>query len=187
MIDLAMHMMDIVQNSIRAKAQNIEIDLFENNDDATLLFRVKDDGQGMNDDAVKKLTDPFFTTRTTRRVGLGVPFLKMTCEQSGGSLRVESEEGAGTTIEGVYRTDNLDCLPLGDIAGCIALLLRANPDKNFRFTYRMDELLFTLDSGELKEQGIDLQQAHMLGVMKAFIRENLDELYKHRSFWSYLC
>ncbi|MFA5554930.1 MAG: ATP-binding protein [Phycisphaerae bacterium] len=187
MIDLAMHMMDIVQNSIRAGAKKIGIDFIENNDEATLLFRVTDDGSGMNEESLEKLHDPFYTTRTTRRVGLGVPFLKMTCEQTGGYLKVQSEEGKGTFIEAAFRTDNPDCLPLGDIAGYLTLLLRANADIHFRFTYNLDELDFTLDSEELNEQGIELQHAEMLSMVKQFIRENLQLLYRDRSPVSYLC
>lgn len=187
MIDLAMHMMDIVQNSIRAGAKKIGIDFIENNDEATLLFRVTDDGSGMNEESLEKLHDPFYTTRNTRRVGLGVPFLKMTCEQTGGYLKVQSEEGKGTFIEAAFRTDNPDCLPLGDIAGYLTLLLRANADIHFRFTYKLDELDFTLDSEELNEQGIELQHAEMLSMVKQFIRENLQLLYRDRSPVSYLC
>ena len=187
MIDLAMHMMDIVQNSIRAGAKRIGIDFIESNDKAMLLFRVTDDGSGMNKESLQKLHDPFYTTRTTRRVGLGVPFLKMNCEQTGGSLKVQSEEGQGTLIEAVFCTDNPDCLPLGDIAGYLTLLLRANPDIHFRFMYKLDELDFTIDSEELKEQGIELQHTEMLSMVKLFIRENLQALHRDRSAVSYLC
>ena len=101
MVDLAMHMMDIVQNSLRAGAQRIEIGLMVNSRDHTLLFRIKDDGAGMDAETVKKLDDPFFTTRTTRKVGLGVPFLKMTCEQTDGRLKVFSEKCRGSEMEAI--------------------------------------------------------------------------------------
>lgn len=187
MIDLAMHMMDIVQNSLRAGAGKVDIDLVENSSDHRLLFRVKDDGDGMNRETVEKLADPFFTTRTTRKVGLGIPFLKMTCEQTGGTLKVFSEEGRGSVVEAVYRTDHPDCLPLGDMAGYLALLLNANPDVRFRFTCRIDEAEFILDSDELKGQGIELQHPQMLAAVKEYIRENLREIYKKRSSHNFLC
>ncbi|MBF6627867.1 MAG: ATP-binding protein [Proteiniphilum sp.] len=187
MIDLAMHMMDIVQNAIRAGGKRIGIDFVESSEKDALLFRVTDDGSGMSEAGLAKVDDPFFTTRTTRRVGLGVPFLKMTCEQAGGSLKVLSAEGRGTTIEAVYRTDHPDCLPLGDIAGYLTLLLKANPAICIRFVYKLDELDFTLDSEELKMQGIELQQAEMLTTVRQYIRENLQALQRDRSAESYLC
>ncbi len=187
MTDLAMHMMDIVQNAIRAGAETIGITFIERSKKNTLLFRVTDDGSGMNEESLEQLDDPFFTTRTTRRIGLGVPFLQMTCEQTGGSLKVLSAEGRGTTIEAVYRTDHPDCLPLGDIAGYLTLLLKANPAICFRFVYQLDASEFTLDSDVLKAEGIELQQAAMLSLVKQYIREHLHALHKDRSTESYLC
>lgn len=187
MIDLAMHMMDIAQNSIRANAKTIAIVLNEDNKDHTLTFSVQDDGCGMNEEQVKKLADPFFTTRTTRRVGLGVPFLKMTAEQTGGSLKIISANGEGTAIEAVYRTDNPDCLPLGDLAGYLTLLLKANPGIRFRFVYRLNDETFELDSEELKQQEIDLRHAQMVAAVKEYMNENLTELFNKRSPHSFLC
>lgn len=176
MTDLAMHMMDIVQNSLRANARNVGIDIEERSGDCTLTLRVTDDGKGMSRETVEKLVDPFFTTRDTRRVGLGIPFLKMTCEQAGGGLEIISIEGEGTTIEAMYRTDNIDCLPMGDVPGYLSLLLKANPDIAFRFTYRVDEAEFVLDTEELRKQGIEWESAGMLAVIKEYIRENMNEV-----------
>lgn len=173
MTDLAMHMMDIAQNSLRAGAQNVGIDIEARSDDRTFTFRVTDDGKGMSRETVERLVDPFFTTRDTRRVGLGIPFLKMTCEQAGGGLRIISEEGEGTTIEATYRTDNIDCLPMGDVPGYLSLLLKANPKVAFRFSYRVDETEFVLDTEELRKQGIEWESAGMLAVIKEYIRENM--------------
>lgn len=187
MIDLAMHLMDIAQNSLRAGAVNVGIDLLVDSGTHTLLLRIKDDGDGMDSATLEKLADPFFTTRTTRKVGLGVPFLKMTCEQTGGRLEVSSEKGKGSTVEAVYRTDHPDCLPLGDLAGYLSLLLRANPEIHFRFCYRIDEAEFTLDSDELKAQEIDLKYPQMLEAVREYIRENLKEILKERQSHSFLC
>ncbi len=185
MIDLAMHLMDIAQNSVRAQAQNVEMSFVEEGN--SLLFSVKDDGCGMTEEQVKKLSDPFFTTRTTRKVGLGVPFLKMTAEQTGGSLNIASQEGKGTLIEAEYRTDHPDCLPLGDLAGYVTLLIRSNPQIGFRFTYRLGKEEFTLDSEELKQQNIDLQPAEMTSAVKEYINENLKDIFRHRAATSFLC
>ncbi len=176
MTDLAMHMMDIAQNSLRADARNVGIDIEESSGDHTLTLRVTDDGKGMSRKTVEKLVDPFFTTRNTRRVGLGIPFLKMTCEQTGGGLKITSTEGEGTIIEAIYRTDNIDCLPMGDVPGYLSLLLKANPEVTFRFSYRVDESEFVLDTDELREQGIELEAAGMLAAVKEYIRENMNAI-----------
>ena len=176
MTDLAMHMMDIAQNALRADARNVGIDIEERSDDRTLTLRVTDDGKGMSRETVEKLVDPFFTTRDTRRVGLGIPFLKMTCEQAGGGLQIISTEGEGTTIEAIYRTDNIDCLPMGDVPGYLSLLLKANPEVAFRFTYRVDNTEFILDTEELREQGIDWADAGMLAAIKEYIGENMNAI-----------
>lgn len=170
-----MHMMDIVQNSLRAGAQSIGIGIEEKSNDRTLMLRVTDDGMGMSREGLERLDDPFFTTRNTRRVGLGIPFLKMTSEQAGGGLSISSEVGKGTCIEAVYRTDNPDCLPLGDVAGYLALLLKANPEVAFRFTYRNDGTEFVMDTEELEAQGIDRDDAGMLSAIKEYVQENIND------------
>ncbi|MDD2328655.1 MAG: ATP-binding protein [bacterium] len=187
MVTLGMHMIDIVQNAIRAQAGQITITLEEQGDESFLLFRVEDDGTGMSPEELERMTDPFFTTRITRRVGLGIPFLKMTCEQTGGSLRVASTEGEGTTVEALYRTDNPDCLPLGDLEGSLLLLVMANPAIRFRFVYQVGKEAFLFDTDALREQGIDLQHPQMLTPVKRYIRENLEVLWRHRAAASYLC
>ena len=183
-----MHMMDIVQNSIRAGASNVEITFIENKTDSSLTFSVKDNGTGMTEETVRKISDPFFTSRTTRKVGLGVPFLKMTCEQTGGSLTIQSELNKGTEITAVYRTDHPDCLPLGDLAGYLVLLLIANPKMDIKFTYRLGDEKFEISARELAENGIDdLNSAGMSAAVKEYINENLKELFLVRKSESYLC
>ena len=188
MVDLAMHMMDIAQNSIRAEAKNIEISFIENNTENTLIFAVKDDGTGMSPETVAKLSDPFFTSRTTRKVGLGVPFLKMTSEQTDGKLEINSEIGIGTEIRATYNTNHPDCIPLGDLAGYMILLLIGNPGINFKFLYQLDDEKFELSTAELAENGIDdLSSAEMSSAVKEFMNENLKELFGKRKKESFLC
>jgi len=187
MVDLSMHLMDIVQNSIRANAKTIDILFEEKTKDHTLTFVVNDDGIGINKEMLKKMDDPFFTTRATRKVGLGVPLLKMTCEQTGGSLEVKSEPKMGAWVKAVYRTDHPDCLPLGDIAGTLALLLKTNPEIRFRVLYRLDDDEFRFDSDELKQLGIDLDTAEMFFALKEFFTANFEELFRKRPCGSYLC
>lgn len=188
MVDLAMHMMDIVQNSIRAGAKNIEISFIEKNENFSLTFSVKDDGKGMSEETAVKISDPFFTTRTTRKVGLGVPFLKMTSEQTGGNMEIVSALNKGTKITAVYKTDHPDCTPLGDLAGYMVLLLIGNPTVNFRFHYQLDDENFEISSRELAENGIDdLSNATMSKAVKEYFNENLKEVFKKRDNTSFLC
>jgi len=188
MVDLAMHMMDIVQNAIRANATRIDIGFIEESRKGTLTFTVSDNGSGMVPETVERVEDPFFTTRTTRRIGLGIPLLKMTSEQSGGSLRVVSLPGAGTVVEAVFRTDNPDCLPLGDLAGYLVLLLVANPDIHFSFSYRLDRDHFLIDTEEWVKQGFtDFSKKEMAPAVTEFIAENLKTVYRKRNSESFLC
>lgn len=188
MVDLAMHMMDIVQNSISAGAKNIAVELVEESTGNRLRFSVKDDGSGMDEETINKLTDPFFTSRITRKVGLGVPFLKMTSEQTGGGLEVYSRPGKGTEIVASYRTDNPDCIPLGDLAGYFVLLPGANPQINFALSYRLDDAIFEVSTDMLREEGIDdFSSAGMMQTIKSYINEHLEQLFAKRKTDSYLC
>lgn len=188
MIDMAMHMMDIAQNSIRAEATKIDIGFEEQSSDATLLFYLSDNGSGMTKEMIEKLKNPFFTTRITRRVGLGIPFLKMTCEQTGGNMKINSQPGIGTSIEAVYKTDNPDCLPLGDIAGYLMLLIVGNPDIRINFSYKLDENRFHLDTEELRQNGItDFHNNEMASAIKEYINENLKDITSKRNKNSFLC
>jgi len=183
-----MHMMDIAQNSIRANAKHIDISFIENQSDNELVFCVQDDGDGMSDEMIAKITDAFFTTRTTRKVGLGVPFLKMTAEQTGGSFFIESELGKGTKIKAKYKTNHIDCLPLGDIPGYLILLFIANPELQISFHYKLDNDIFSVSTLELVDEGVtDLQNATISSAVKQYVKENLDELLRPRATNSFLC
>jgi hypothetical protein len=188
MVDIAMHMMDIAQNSIRANAKHIDIAFRESQSANELVFCICDDGDGMSSDMIAKITDPFFTTRTTRKVGLGVPFLKMTAEQTGGSFFIESELGKGTKINAKYFTNHIDCLPLGDISGYLILLFIANPKLHISFQYKLDDEVFSVSTSELADEGItDLQNAEISAAIRAYVNENLQALMRTRNTNSFLC
>ena len=187
MVDIAMHMMDIAQNSVRANASLIDISFVEDETKNLLTFSLRDDGDGMSPELLEKVTDPFVTTRTTRRVGLGLPFLKMTAEQAGGSFHIDSKVNQGTFVSVSYRTDNVDCLPLGDVSAYLILLFIANPELDIRFKYVFNKNEFAVGTMELREQGIvDLQDADMARAIKEYVKENLNELWEMRSQSSYL-
>ena len=131
MRELSLNVMDIVQNSVRAGASLITVQVAESKKHDTLTITITDNGCGMSAEQVKSVIDPFFTTRTTRKVGLGVPLFKMEAEMTGGSFQIDSEKGKGTKVTAVFRPSHVDMIPLGDIASVIHLLITCNPELDF--------------------------------------------------------
>lgn len=127
MQDLSLHALDIAENSIRAGASLIQIELIEDESKNLVLLRIEDNGKGMSDEMLAKVTSPFFTTRTTRRVGLGIALLKQNCVQSEGELVITSRLGQGTKIVATMEYHHMDCLPIGDMTSTLITLIRANP------------------------------------------------------------
>ena len=126
--------MDVAQNSVRAEASLVYITVEESDKDDLLTITISDNGCGMTEEQVKQVIDPFFTTRTTRKVGLGVPLFKMSAEQTGGSFNIESQVGRGTKTQASYVKSHVDMTPLGDINSTVSILIRCNPDIDFVFT-----------------------------------------------------
>jgi len=138
MEDLSLHILDIVENSIGASASKIEILLAEDTKQDQLCLQITDNGQGMDAQACKQALDPFFTTRTTRRVGMGLPLLAQAAKESGGSLDLTSEPGRGTTIKAAFQLSHPDLKPLGDIAETLRTIVSGRPDLDLRFEYIKD-------------------------------------------------
>lgn len=151
MKDLSLHLMDIAQNSTAAGAAHIDIALETRQDPAVLVLSVADDGRGMAPEFLARVQDPFTTTRTTRKVGLGIPLLKLSAELTGGSLSVVSEPGVGTTLLAVFGLDSIDRIPVGDIAGTLAALVTAWPDIEWRMHLGSPKEQFDLTTLEMKE------------------------------------
>ena len=128
MRDISLHMLDLVQNSITAGASLIRIS-FVLNSEGWLTFCLADDGKGMSPDFVEAVTSPFTTTRTTRKVGLGIPMLAANCRLTGGDVTVTSRVGEGTTLTGTFNTQSIDCLPMGDLVGTMLSLIITNTEK----------------------------------------------------------
>lgn len=149
--EISLGILDIAQNSIKAEASLIEICIDVDSVNQKLLFQIRDNGCGMNDDQLKGVVDPFFTSRTTRKVGLGVPFMKQSAECTGGSFRIESTLNKGTVLEATFNTDHIDCMPLGDITETVLSLITMNEAIDFVYTYSYDKRAFTLDTREIRE------------------------------------
>lgn len=154
MEDLSLYVLDITMNSVRAGAKNIDISLIEEGE--WLTFSVTDDGCGMSAEQVAKLSDPFFTTRKTRKVGLGVPFLKMLAEMTGGGVKIqstpeaESPDAHGTVITAVFGIHHIDFIPLGDMVETVKTLIQGSPDINFTYTHKMPDREVHLSCSELR-------------------------------------
>ena len=126
MRDLSLHLLDLAQNSITAGASLVTIRLTLG-EDGMLTMELSDNGKGMSPELLARVTSPFATTRTTRKVGLGIPMMKENAEKAGGMFKLESEEGKGTTLTCSMDTGNIDCLPLGDLSGTLLSLMLTNP------------------------------------------------------------
>jgi hypothetical protein len=175
------HILDITQNSIKAGANTIIISLTDSEGTqgrTSLLFSIEDDGCGMDEETVKRVTDPFYTTRTTRKVGMGIPFLKQNAEQTGGSVTVSSEPGKGTILKASFITSNIDCPPLGDIYTTVALLITGNPGINIIFRYIINDETFELSTADVKEAmgDMDISLPKVTSFLKDMIYENLSAL-----------
>jgi len=150
MRELSLNVMDIAQNSISAGANRITISVNEDSKTGCMTITVSDNGCGMTAGQVANATDPFFTTRTTRKVGLGVPLFKMEAEMTGGAFEIKSEKGIGTTVTANFMVSHVDMIPLGDINSTVLLLVTCNQDRDFIFHHSIDSREFTLDTRELR-------------------------------------
>lgn len=178
MKDIALHIMDIVRNSVEAKAQNVAIIFSLDKGKGTLLIIIKDDGCGMDSDLVKRVTDPFTTTRTTRKVGMGLPLFKMSAEQTGGFLTIKSEKDKGTEVLAVFKVGHIDCVPLGDLAGTLTLLISGNPGVNYSLEFFVGDELFELNTSDIQEiiGSSAIGQPKVIRFIKEMIQENMENL-----------
>ena len=178
MRELSLNVLDIVQNSISAKATVIEIELLEHIEKDLLEINTFDNGKGMTEEQVKSVIDPFFTTRTTRKVGLGIPLFKMAAEMSGGRLDIKSEVGKGTRVYSSYGYSNVDRMPVGDMNGTVSMLIRMNPDIDFVYTHSINEKSYVLDTRELREQldDVPLDTPDVIEWIEEYLKENDAEL-----------
>ncbi len=180
MRELSLNILDIAQNSISAGASLTEIVVNENTKEKTLLIGIYDNGCGMTEEQVKSVIDPFFTTRTTRKVGMGIPLFKMSCEQTGGKFTIESEKGVGTKINALYKTDSIDFTPLGDIAATIVTIVSMNADKEFLYRRILDDKEFIFSTVEIKKilDGVPLSEPSVMNWIEEYLNEQYNELLK---------
>lgn len=178
MKELSLNILDITYNSIKAGAKKIEIDVSERISANLVEIEIKDNGCGMDEEFLRRVTDPFVTTRTTRKVGLGIPLFKQSAEDTDGTFAIHSKVGEGTSVYASFRYDHLDRAPIGDMAGTMVSLIQANDAIRFIYRHNTDQGSFTFDTDELHEQlgDIPLSEPAVLSWIEEYINENLQNI-----------
>ena len=178
MRELSLHILDLVQNAIEAGSSKIQLEIEEDTVLDTLCIKVADNGRGMSVDEVSKVTNPFTTTRTTRKVGLGLSLIDMSTQHCGGSLTIDSAVGKGTTVTACYRYSHIDRPPLGPMQPTLVTILVANPDIDFSYRHRFNQQSFEFHSQDIKEilGDIPLTQPEVLIWLNQFLSNHYDRL-----------
>lgn len=172
-------MLDIVQNSVKAQASLIEIAVTECAKSDTLAIIVTDNGCGMTDETAQRALDPFYTTRTTRKVGLGLPLLKMAAQLTGGGVTITSQLGVGTTVRAVFGLSHIDRMPLGSMCETMTTLISCNPHIDFVYTHTVrsakeSENTFVLDTRQFREVlgEVPLSSPEVMAFIKEYFAQN---------------
>ena len=178
MRELSLHLLDIAENSVAANASEIRVSVIENSVIDLLQMSVQDNGKGMDAKTVAQVVDPFFTTRTTRKVGLGIPLLKEAAEACDGFLTLQSEPGVGTRLDVQFQRSHIDLMPLGNLADTFLQLLVMNPAIHWILTYRVDEREFNLDYGEIMEalDGVSLTEPPVLNTIREMVETGIRDV-----------
>jgi hypothetical protein len=178
MPEISLNILDVAENSVRAQATLISISAEADSAADTLTVIISDNGCGMTPEQVQHVTDPFFTTRKTRRVGLGVPFFKLAAELSGGSFNIHSVLGEGTDVVAVFGLSHVDRMPLGDMPSTIHTLITMHEEIDFIYTYRYDEDSFFLNTAEMREilGDVSFQEPEVSAYILDYLKENTKEV-----------
>ena len=179
MKELSLNILDIVENSTKAKAELIKIEIIEAED--TLTITIEDDGTGMSEETLLSVSDPFYTTRTTRKVGMGIPLFRFAAEQTGGRLEItsthveKSKEHHGTTVTAYFNKNHIDFTPLGDVISTLTTLIQGHPNVDFLYLHSKGEKCVSLDTRELRAvlEDVPLDTFEVL----LWIKDNLTEQY----------
>lgn len=179
MKEVSLHILDIAENSVAANAKLIEISVEEDSALNRLTVKIVDDGKGMDEQTARRVVDPFVTSRTTRKVGLGIPMFKVGAEMCDGAFELHSEVGKGTSIMASYRLDHLDRPPLGDMAETMTTLVVCNPDIDFVYRYSVDGKTYAFDTREIRAvlgPDIPLNFPEIIAWIRSNLIEGIQEL-----------
>ena len=178
MKELSLHILDIVQNSIKAEAKNITVEIVESVGEDKLTITVIDDGCGMSEEFLARVRDPFTTTRTTRKTGMGISLFEAAAQQTGGGLDIKSKLGEGTTLTVWFGLSSIDRAPLGDMAGTMETIIGGAPDIDYVYWHVTDKGEFVLDTKELRQMlgDVPLNVPDILSWINGYIEEGLAEI-----------
>ncbi len=178
MEDLSLHILDIAQNSFRANASHLKLLINEDLINRQLTIEFHDDGDGMDKEALEKVLDPFYTTRTTRDVGMGLSLFKLSCEQADGDLTIDSTKHVGTTVVAKMNYDSINRLPLGNIASTVYLMMINDYGTEVTYVHEVNEKVFELSTVELKEvlDGVSLKETDVMKWITGTIDTSVEEL-----------
>lgn len=183
MKELSLNILDVAMNSVAAGASLIQI-LIDEDEAGEMVLQIIDNGCGMSEETLAHVTDPFYTTRTTRKVGLGIPLLKLTAEQTGGTFSIQSrqkQEGqpdSGTLVKATYHTRHIDFTPLGDIVSTLTTLIQGNPNTDFLFRHKTPERTAELDTRQLRQilgSQISLDSYEVIAWIQAYLQEQYQQ------------
>ncbi len=177
MTELSLNVLDVAQNSVKAKASLIEISVDASYEKDLMTIVIKDNGCGMDEQQLARVCDPFYTTRTTRKVGLGVSFFKLAAESAGGTFSISSEKGVGTTVTATFQISNIDRMPLGDMTSTVHSLVTLNADTDFIYSYTVDGRGFVLDTREFRGVlgGVPFDVPEVSAYIRDYLAENKRE------------
>ena len=177
MKELSLHLLDVAKNSVAAGARHVEIELAEDGE-GWLTIAIRDDGRGMDPEFLARVTDPFTTTRTTRKVGLGLPLYRLAAEQTGGSLDIQSEVGKGTAVTARFLRRHMDCPPLGDLAGTVALLIQGSPYIELTYHHTTPNGTAELSTAQLREilgDDVSLAEPEIFAWIQDYLTEQEEQ------------
>ena len=179
MKELAMHVYDLMENSTAANSTEVQLTIKDSLKDNIYAFTIVDNGKGMTPEFMVKVTDPYTTSRTTRKVGLGLPLIKMNTENCGGGMKLQSEVGKGTRLDFWFQHNHWDRPPMGDLAGTIVMLCAAHQDIHIVYRHITDDGEFVFDTNEIKEalDGMDMNDVKVFNWLKEMVQENLEEIH----------
>jgi len=181
--ELALHILDIAENSLSAGATRIRIAIDEDLKNDVLKIVVEDNGKGMDAETLARITDPFVTSRTTRQVGLGIPFFKAAAEACDGALILQSQPGAGTTMQVTFKHSHIDRMPLGDITSTLLTLIIGTPDIHWVFEYQVNEETFVFDDKVIKEtlKGVPLTEPAVIKFIRDALNEGINDVRQEKT------
>jgi hypothetical protein len=176
--ELSLHILDIVENGIGAGADFICISIIEDRKTNWLRIQIKDNGRGISKEILDRVTDPFFTTRKVRKVGLGLSLFKEASNRCEGEFHISSHKGKGTEVSATFRRDHIDLAPIGDMGGTLSSLILGNAEVNFVYTHRIDDKHFELDTRRIQDEleDVPIQDPQVLKYISDHIRESLASL-----------